>query len=188
MLGHVRKTSRLDVGLSVAFAGVAYLVWSLVAGISRPLVDEMIKATAELESTVPTATKVVKVCFVDGGFVIDIMGLAWLIISLILLVFSSRQLISISWCWMSALCQLGVSAIGALIVAVGVTIPFTSMVEYEPGEGTAFKLVSSISLYVLVPVAVVVWVTFLVWLLTDRARLDRRGPSLRDGLRSNIYR
>jgi hypothetical protein len=37
-------------------------------------------------------------------------------------------------------------------------------------------------------VALLIWVTFLIWLLIERARLNRRGPTLRDGLRSNIYR
>ncbi len=48
--------------------------------------------------------------------------------------------------------------------------------------------VSGISLPVVVVAAVLLWVTFLIWLLVDRARLNRRGPTLTDGLRSNIYK
>ena len=36
--------------------------------------------------------------------------------------------------------------------------------------------------------ALLVWVTFVVWLLIERSRLDRRAPTLRDGLRTNIFR
>jgi hypothetical protein len=31
-------------------------------------------------------------------------------------------------------------------------------------------------------------VVVLVWLLVERARFDRRGPTLRDGLRTNVFR
>ena len=33
--------------------------------------------------------------------------------------------------------------------------------------------------------AILVWVSLLVWLLVERARLDRHGPTLTDGLRTN---
>jgi hypothetical protein len=32
------------------------------------------------------------------------------------------------------------------------------------------------------------WTTFLVWLMVERARLNRRGPTLRDGMRSNVFK
>jgi two-component system CheB/CheR fusion protein len=37
-------------------------------------------------------------------------------------------------------------------------------------------------------IAILLWVTFLVWMLVERARLDRFGPTLSDGLRTNTYR
>ena len=41
MLGQSRRTTRLDVGLALAFSGIAYLVWALVAGISRRTVQDL---------------------------------------------------------------------------------------------------------------------------------------------------
>ena len=41
MLGRLRRTTRLDVGLALAFSGMAYLGWALVAGISRSSVDKV---------------------------------------------------------------------------------------------------------------------------------------------------
>jgi len=51
-----------------------------------------------------------------------------------------------------------------------------------------WALVSTISLPIVVAISVVLWVTVLVWLLVERGRVDRHGPTLRDGLRTNFYR
>jgi hypothetical protein len=45
-----------------------------------------------------------------------------------------------------------------------------------------------VSLAVSLVGGVAVWVTFLIWLLVERARYDRRGPTMTDGMRSNVYR
>jgi hypothetical protein len=184
MLGRKLRTTRTEVGLALAFAGVAYLVWALVAGISRGLVQEMIRSTRSVE--VPALTRAVKLFFSDAGFVIDVLGLAWLVASLTLVYLSSRQKISISWAWVSAICQAFAAALGAVLVASAgyhVIMP-------RPLEGdTAFEQVSSISLGVTVVVAVVVWVSVLTALLLERHRYSRRrGPSLHDGLRTNVFR
>lgn len=187
MLGRQLRTTRVDVGLALAFCGIAYLVWALVAGISRGLVQEMIKTTPGIE--LPALTRNVKVFFSDAGFLIDLVGLVWLVGSLTLVFFSSRQRISISWAWVSAVGQASVAALGSVLVGVagygtlGTVIP-------KPLEGqTAFEQVSSISLGVTVVVAVAVWLSVLVLLLMERGRYRRhRGPSLRDGLRTNAVR
>ena len=93
MLGRVRRTTRLDVGLALSFAGLSYLIWALVAGVSRAVVQEMIKSTAG--QNLPKATHVVKTAFVDVGIAINVVGLLWLLVSLVLLLLSSRQRISI---------------------------------------------------------------------------------------------
>ena len=93
MLGQKRRTSRLDVGLAIAFAGIAFLVWALLAGVSRL----MLQLTAAGQTdTLPAVTQNVKIFFVDTGFVIDLVGLAWMALSLVLIFFANWQKISIS--------------------------------------------------------------------------------------------
>jgi hypothetical protein len=174
------------VGLALTFVGVAYLVWALVAGVSRAVVQEMIKTTTGTE--LPESAHIVKVFFVDAGFVIDLVGLGWLTASLLLVVFSSRQRLSISWAWVSAACQSFIAALGAVVVGWAAYQPHIKPLGAIGMGQTPWETVSSISLPVLMPIAILIWVTFLVWLLVERARLSRRGPTLRDGLRTNVYR
>jgi len=184
MLGRLRRTTRTDVGLALVFAGVAFLVWALVAGISRAVIQEMIRSTAGMK--LPESTRVVKMFFVTGGIVIDVVGLAWLAVSLFLVAYSSRQRMSISWAWVSATSQSFVAALGA--VAVGWAAYQPHILPVATAREGLLEHVTALSLPVTVAMALLVWVTFLVWLLVERARLNRRGPTLRDGLRTNIYR
>ena len=190
MLGRLRRTTRLDVGLALGFAGVSYLIWALVAGASRGLIQEMIRSTVDMQAQLPTFTKAVKLFFVDTGFVIDLVGLGWMAISLALVGFASRQKISVSWAWVSATCQSCVAALGAVLVTRAVYAPFTCLCVVVGGEGGGTKLaeLSRITLGVTIAIALLVWITFLFWLLVERAQLNRRGPTLTDGLRSNVYR
>lgn len=190
MLGRLRRTTRKDVGLAIAFAGLSYLVWALVAGGSRTLVQTFIYSAKNLEMDLPSLTRAVKVFFVDAGFLIDLVGLGWLVVSLALVMLSSRQKISISWAWVSAICQSFTAALGAVLVGGAVYAPHAvAMVAGAVDEDpTLFERVSEISLPVMVPIAILIWTTFLVWLLVDRARFNRRGPTLRDGLRSNVFK
>ncbi len=176
----------MDVGLAICFTGSAYLVWALVAGVSRAVVQEMIKSTHISSLKLPWLTEVVKVFFVDAGFVIDIVGLAWLVASMILVVISSYQKISISWSWLSAGLQISVAALGAVLVSYASYQPHISPASALENAGSPLETVSAISLPIIVPIAVLLWVTCLVWLIVERSRLNRRGPSLRDGLKSNI--
>ena len=190
MLGRLRRTTRLDVGLAIAFAGTAYLVWSLVAGASRQLVQEFINSAQATHMRLPYLTRAVKIFFVDAGFLIDIVGLVWLSASLTLVLISSRQRISVSWAWVSAICQSFVAALGAVLVGWAAYAPHVLMAGPAAADQdlTIFERVSQISLPVMVSLAILIWTTFLIWLLVDRARLNRRGPSLRDGLRSNVFK
>ncbi|MDY6914146.1 MAG: hypothetical protein SVT52_06810 [Planctomycetota bacterium] len=174
--------------MALSFVGVAYLIWALVAGMSRALVQEMIKTTYKTAEALPAFTHAVKVFFVDTGFLIDILGVVWLVVSLFLVVFSSRQRISVSWAWVSAVCQSSVAAAGAVVVGWAAYAPHVVVLSLSGESQTPWETVSSISLPIIVPIALLSWVTFLVWLLVDRARLDRRGPTLTDGLRSNVTR
>jgi len=188
MLGRLRKTTRLDVGLAIAFAGLSYLVWALIAGGSRTLVQQFIDYAHFTEMSLPSLTRAVKIFFVDTGFAIDIVGLAWLVGSMVLVLLASKQKISISWAWVCAICQAFTAGLGSVFVFGAVYAPYVLIGDGAPAERTVLAKVSQISLPVLVPVAIVIWTVFVVWLLVSRARLDRRGPSLRDGLRSNVQK
>jgi hypothetical protein len=162
-----------------------YLVWALVAGLSRHVVQEMIKSAAATAAPLPRATMVVKAVFLHGAILIDLVGLAWLGLSLYLVVRGSRQRASISWAWVSAVCQALVAAVGAVLVGWAAYKPHILPVEQTP---TTWEQIRYVSLPVVMVIAVLLWVTFLVWLLIERARLNRRGPTLSDGLRTNVYR
>ncbi len=192
MLGRLRRTTRLDVGLVLGFAGVAYLIWVLVAGTAREMVQAMIRAVAAPNVNVPLPdfTRAVKVFFVDFGFAIDVAGLVWLLLSLVLVLYCSRQRISASWAWASAICQSLVAALGGVVVGYAMNLPYRAMVPPGAGgpEATALERVSELSLPVILTVSILLWVTALVWLLIEYARYKHRGPSLSDGLRTNLTR
>ena len=129
MLGRLKRTTRLDVGLALPFTGVAYLVWSLVAGTSREMVSQMITATSTVEAMhhLPKFTKAINLFFVDMGFVIDLAGLTLLVGSLLLVVYAARQKISISWAWMCAAAQASVAALGGVMVGWAMHLPYTRL-------------------------------------------------------------
>jgi hypothetical protein len=186
MLGRLRRTTRTDVGLALAFVGVAYLAWALVAGVTRALVGDLISFSDVSDPALPLATRVVRVVFVDAGVAIDVAGILWLTASLLLVLRSSRQRLSISWPWFSALAQTLVAAIGGTLAAWAVHLPYCHIAAAE-AKATPLERISGISLPVLLVLALLVWVTFLVLLLVERARLNRHGPSPSDGLRA-MYR
>ncbi|NBB95489.1 MAG: hypothetical protein GVY16_07085 [Planctomycetes bacterium] len=183
MLGRLRRTTRLDVGLALTFSGLSFLVWSLVAGASRTIMKDLIHSTTVAHMQLPDVTRAVKVFFVDTGFAIDLVGLGWLAISLALIVFASRQRITISWAWTFAVLQSFMAALGGVLVGMAAYAPYAPAAA-PPGD-TTLETISQLSLPLVIAVAVLLWVTCLVWLLVDRSRLDRHGPTLTDGLRSH---
>lgn len=187
MLGRLKRTTRLDVGLAISFAGVAYLIWALVAGVTRSLVRDMVRTFAGIGADLGGSPQAVKTLFVDAGVAIDLVGLAWLAATLVLIVLASRQRIGISWSWASAAGQSLLAALGGLWVAWAVHIPYAEAVSApaEVAEQTPWAQLSRISLPVVIPVALLLWSTALIWLLVERARLNRRRITLRDGLRTN---
>ncbi len=190
MLGRVRKTSGLDVGLALTFAGLAYLVWALVAGVTRALVQQAIYVTADKSESLPAAAKFVQVLFVDGGFAIDMVGLAWLVVSMYLILRSAHQRISISWAWMSSVLQGFLASLGGIWVLWANSAAFAQPTSTIGQSPTTLGRVSQISLPVILTLAVLIWVTFLVWLLVRRTQWARRGlgPSLSDSLRTHSYK
>ena len=187
MLGRIRRTSRLDVGLAFTFAGLAYLVWALVAGFSRQLVKAMLRATEGTPQSGDLVARTIRVVFLDAGFMIDVVGLLWLFGALALVVLASRQKISVSWSFVAAICQAVFAALGAVLVGWGVSAP-RYISQTRPGpEPSVLQQVSSISLAITVSVAVTCWVVALVLLLIERARWrGRHRPTLRDSLRSSF--
>ena len=182
MLGRLRRTTRVDVGLGISFAGVAYLVWLLSAGIARHVVNELLRA-ARQNVQLPGLSRWLCNAFLHAAAVFDVVGVLWLVLSLALIVGASRQRWSISWVWMSAICQTMGAALLVVWSALAGIRPFVTPGSVigrpaYPTTGYAFMSVAA-------AVALVLWVMVLIWLLYERARL-RRGPTLRDGLRTNV--
>ncbi len=176
--------------MALTFSGLAYLVWALVAGISRDSVQDLINTIATTGVTLPRSTSFVKTLFVDAGIAIDLVGLAWLAGSLFLVVSSAKQRFSVSWAWVCAICQTFVAAIGAVLVGWAIQHPYAEIVpkSTEAIPPTAWQQVTGISLMAALVLAVLVWTLFFIRLLVQRSHWSKRGPSLRDSLRSNVHR
>ena len=172
-------------GLALTCAGLAYLVWALVAGISREVMQELIRSASSQAGKLPEWTSGVKIFFVDAGIAIDLVGLGWMAASLVLVALSSRQRISISWAWTCAIVQAFLAALGSVLVSYSAYLPFF-MPARTGNDTTVLEKVSALSLPVTLALAVLVWVTFLLFLLAERAKI-RRGPTLRDGMKT-MYR
>jgi len=104
---------------------------------------------------------------------------------LLLVVYGSRQRISISLAWMFAVIQTVIAAMGAVFVGWVVQLPYrTAAVQQQ----TLLQKVSGATPAVGLAVGLLIWAIFLVWLLLERNRYNRHGPTASDGLRSNTYR
>jgi hypothetical protein len=193
MLGRIRRTSRIDVGLAMGFSGVACLIWFIVAGASREMVQQVIYHTARAAEPIhlPAFSRAVKNVFVDAGFVIDLIGLVWLLLSLVLVIYSSRQRLSISYAWASTITQGLVAALGGVVVGYAMVLPYRQLVSSPDGAApvpTAFERVSELSLPVVLTVAVVMWGLCVTWMLIRYHRYKLHRISLPDGLRTNVFR
>ena len=188
MLGRLRRTTRLDVGLALSFSGISYLVWTLVAGTSRAMVQAI--DYAESLTEMPVFTSVVNTFFVERGVIVDVAGLAWLVVSLLLVVYAGRQRLSISWAWLSAIMQAFVAALGGVAVGWAMNLPYMQIITTSNSAARADDLsrLSQVSLPVMLTLAIVIWVTCVVLLLVERAHFKSRGPTLRDGMKSNVFR
>ena len=187
MLGRLQRTTRTDVGLTLAFAGIAFLVWEAALAALRMLVNQ-VAAAQHVSDSVGGPSAVSALPIIGRGLywsllyaapLWDALGLVLMAVALGLLAGASRQRWSVSWAWLAAVCQ---SIAAALLVVLGVVTlaPFglwQGTVEGAPTTGwTALPLAVALGL--------MIWVTCLVWLLLERAKL-RRGPSLQDGLRTH---
>lgn len=180
----------MDVGLAMAFSGAAYLVWALVAGTARTIVRDLIDVLNHTPGGAGELEKWLDFLFVDAGVAIDVTGLLLLALSSILVWISSRQRISISWAWMVAFVQISAAALGAVLAGRTVADQYRLLLPPpDPATPSALEQVSSISLSVTVPVAILIWLIVLVWMVVEWVRWSRRrGPAMRDALRTHIYR
>ncbi len=183
MLGRMRRTTRKDVGLSLTFTGLVFLTWSFVTFAAKYLFERLV-----LDSRLPTTetlspfTLSVKRFFLDYGFVIDVTGLAWMLLSLTLVLMASRQKISISWSWLCSGLQILVASVGSIVVhwataaaQAGVEIP----------QPTLTEKISSLSWPIVLAVAVLSWVFFLIRMMLDSGKFTRTQQTLNDSFRSN---
>jgi hypothetical protein len=184
MLGRIRRTTRTDVGLALAFGGIAYLVCVAALGAGRHVVNAIsrgLHADKATLSSLPGAPRWLCHTFLQAAAVLDIVAVLWLVLSLALIVGASRQKWSISWAWMSAVGE----ALAAALLGVWAAVAAASDRTGRPAPADGYPTTGWTFLSVAVALALVLWVTVLVWLLYERARLGR-GPSLRDGLRTHV--
>ncbi|MDY7009549.1 MAG: hypothetical protein SVV80_02205 [Planctomycetota bacterium] len=184
MLGRVRRTSRVDVGLAMSFTGIAYLIWVLVVGVTRHLVNELSHAQyVGWTGDFPGVTKWLWNSFIHAAPVFDLVGVLWLLLSLGLIVGASRQRWSISCPWVCAICQTMAATLLAVWASLAAQTPHNVMTSYI--QGPPFPTTGWTSLCVALAIALIMWVTSLVWMISERAQL-MRGPKLRDGMRTHI--
>ncbi len=183
MLGRVRRTSRVDVGLAMSFAGISYLIWVLVVGVTRHLVNEVSRYAGESVFLLPLVTRWLRNAFIHAAPVFDLVGVLWLLLSLGLIVGASRQRWSISCPWVCAICQAMSAAVLAVWAGLAGQMPYRIYANHV--SASSYPTTGWTSLCVAVAIALVMWVTSLLWMISARARL-MRGPKLRDGMRTNI--
>ncbi len=171
----------------MSFAGIAYLIWVLVIGVTRHLVNELSHAqyaSKLLAGELPAATRWLYNAFIHASPVFDLVGVLWLLLSLGLIVGAGRQRWSISCPWVCAICQTMAATLVAVWAGMAAQAPYHLMTSYGPGL-PPFQTTGWTSLCVALAVALVMWVTSLVWMISERAQM-MRGPKLRDGMRTNI--
>ena len=169
----------------MSFAGVAYLIWVLVVGVTRHLVNELSHAQyAERLGDLPVATRWLWNAFIYAAPVFDLVGVLWLLLSLGLIVGAGRQRWSISCPWVCAICQTTAATLLAVWAGMAAQAPYQFFTAHTPGP-PPYPTTGWASLCVAVAISLVMWVTSLVWMISERARL-MHGPKLRDGMRTHI--
>ncbi len=166
----------------MSFAGIAYLIWVLAVGSTRHLVNEL--SHAQYAGELPVITQWLQNAFIHAAAVFDLVGVLWLLLSLGLIVGAGRQRWSISCPWVCAICQTMAATLLAVWAGMAAQAPYHLLTSYVPGS-QPFQTTGWASLFVALAIAMVMWVTSLVWMISERARL-MHGPKLRDGMKTNI--
>lgn len=178
MLGRLRRTTRTDVGLALTMAGFVYLAWVLACYVAKTCARGL---AAAYEGASPGGLRAaVATLFGRYAAVFDLLGPVTLCLSLWLVIRASRQRRIISWSWLVISCQ----AIAAILVAVAAA-GATAMAFAERAALTGLPPADWSP--VIVAIAVLVWVSTLVWLIFERIKLGR-GPTLGDGTRTHMFR
>ena len=172
MLGRVRRTSRADVGLALAFVGFGFLSYVAIAALGRVALSRFAESGG-LTGTLTTADCLLR----QSAIGLDILAVAGLAVGSTLTWLASRQRISISWAWLVGMCQtLSSVALGGILIK-GIVPELPNKLSPE-----------LTSLCVASGIAIIIWCAFLVRLLLDRATIGRRGQSFNDGIKTNVYR
>jgi hypothetical protein len=181
MLGHVRRTTRTDVSLALLMAGISYLAWALSCWTAHHT------ALALREHVDDRGLPTLVATFI-GTFaawprlIFDLLGPVWMLAGLYMVIRASRQHRVISWSWLLASTQ----AIGGLLIGVWAQ----SAQRLVGGPLTLVRPAGRDPFGIIVGVAVVIWVSTLVWLIGEgfRARGLRVGPDFGDSAKTHAYR
>ena len=122
--------------------------------------------------------------FIHAAPVFDLVGVLWLLLSLGLIVGAGRQRWSISCPWVCAICQAMTATLLSVWAGLAGQLPYAIGISYGSGS-PPYPTTGWASLCVAIAIALVMWVTSLLWMISARARL-MRGPKLRDGMKTNI--
>lgn len=179
MLGHLRRTTRIDVALALTSAGIIYLAWVLATWAAKSVALAL--ASAQTPAASALAGSLVNSFTSWGALVFDLAGPLWMVAGLWLVIRASRQRRVISWSWLLIAGQ-GLASILLAVWAAVAAREALWLAAAPVGEAPAADWAP-----VAVAVAVLIWVSTLVWLLLDRARLRRR-PLVADASRTHAYR
>lgn len=178
MLGRLRRTTRTDVGLALTMAGFVYLAWVLACYTAKICARDLANWRGEGDyDGLPSALTAL---FGRYAAVFDWLGPITLCLSLWLVVRASRQRRIISWSWLVISCQ----AIAAILIAAfaGGAMHIARPGRPMPDSSEAVDWSPAV-----VAIAVLIWVSTLVWLIFERVKLTR-GPGLGDGMKTHMFR
>jgi hypothetical protein len=161
----------------MAFVGIACMAWLGAAELSRQTAAAL--AVMPGPALPPISVWLVSV-WQTAPLALDVLGVLWLALGLLLISGASRQRWSVSWPWLAAICQT-IAAAGLLALTAWAATPANLSPAARPAA------IPLLGLGVLVAVGLTLWLGTLAWLLASRRRARNRarpGPGIRDGLRT----
>ena len=164
MLGRVRRTTRTNVTLALAMAGIVYLFWVLACHVGKYCANVL---AAHTPATL--TGRALSLAFGRWPAVFDWLGPVWLVLSLYLVIRASRQQRVISWSWLVITSQ----ALAALLIAtVSAMAASRQMDLLKPSGDTSADW--SVGL---VGISVVAWLAALALLIRDRTACSATAPA-----------
>lgn len=181
MLGHVRRTTRTDVSLALLMAGISYLAWALSCWTAK-------QTAGALRERAVDALPAMAATFVDTfaawpRLVFDLLGPVWMLAGLYMVIRASRQHRVISWSWLLASTQ----GLGGLLIGVWAQLAQRNAAALV---ATSRPAAPSDPFWIILAIAVVIWVVTLVWLIGEGIRMKgvRVGPAIGDSAKTHAYR